>query len=409
MRRSAAFGLAVLFVVYTLNFLDRSLIYILFKPIRQELALGDLQMALLGSTAFVLFYTVLGVPFGRLADRSRRTTMIAVGLAAWSVASAATGWAGSFWTLLACRVGVGIGEATLGPAAYSLLADWFPSNRRATAAAVFSAGIPLGAGLAMALGGVIADSWGWRAAFPVLGLPGLLFAGVLLLIHEPARGGHDVGPSAAAPMLQGSSRVLPLHVIGYAVFNLAAASWSMWIPTYLAGRWDRPLSEVGPIVGACAVVGGLTGTLAGGVIADAVQRRVVGGRLAFGAVASVASGVSWLVLLGTSDWTTAVAATGVGMALALAWLGPASADIQDLVAPGSRATAISVYYFGVNLVGYGLGPPLIGALNDHLGAVADPTQMAVSLLVCPVACGVAAAVLAAAAVMRRSTGALAPA
>jgi MFS family permease len=405
--RTAKVGLAVLFVIYTLNFLDRSLIYILFKPIKAELALTDLELALLGSTAFVLFYTVLGVPFGRLADRVSRIALIAAGLATWSIASALTGAAPSFALLLACRIGVGVGEATLGPAAYSLLADWFPSDRRATAAALFSAGIPLGAGIAMALGGVLADTWGWRAAFPVLGLPGLLFAGLLLLLREPPRGAVDRRPAANEPgliaVLRGS-RVLQLHVLGYSLFNVASAAWAMWVPTYLAGRWDRPLSEVGPIVGLCAVGGGLVGTTLGGVAADAVRKRFVGGRLAFSSGAAVVSGLSWLALLGTADFGLAVAVTAVGMGLALAWLGPASADIQDLVPASGRATAISLYYFGVNLLGYGVGPPLIGALDDLVGVDVDPSRMALSLLVCPAACAAGAAVLAvASAAQRRAT------
>lgn len=402
--RAPWIGLAILFVVYTLNFLDRSLIYIVFRPIRAELALSDLQLALLGSTAFVLFYTALGIPFGRLADRGRRTWLIAAGLATWSVASASTGLATTFGALLVCRIGVGIGEATLGPAAYSLLADWFPSERRATAAALFSAGIPLGAGLAMALGGVIADRWGWRAAFPLLGLPGLAVAAAVFALPEPARGAHD--PNAARPSARVTQRskgpVLPLalHVTGYALLNVGAAAWGMWLPGYLAGRWARPLAEVGPAIGLCAVVGGLLGTIAGGWLADKVERRFVGGRLAFGAVTAAASGAAWLVLLSSNAYGAALVTIAVGMALSLAWLGPASADVQDLVPANDRATAISVYYLGVNLAGYGLGPPLIGALNDANGVGADPGRMVASLVVCPVACALAAVVLAAASVAR---------
>lgn len=395
-------GLAVLFAVYTLNYLDRTLIYILFKPIRAELSLNDLQLALLGSTAFVLFYTVLGVPFGRLADRVPRTWMIAAGLVVWSLASAGTGFAGSFATLFLCRMIVGVGEATLGPAAYSLLADWFPAGRRATAAALFAAGIPLGAGLAMGLGGWLAETVGWRMTFPILGVPGLLVAVAVLLLPEPRRAAQAHAAPQQPPLgeVLRRSKALRWHVAGYASFAVAANALSMWVPTLLADRFDRSLTEIGAIVGACAVGGGLAGTLLGGVAADALQRRMAGGRMAFGALSALLFAACWIALLHSSTMAVAVAALAVGMGLGLAWLGPASADVQDLVDAPIRGTAIAMYYFVVNVVGYGIGAPLIGALKDAYGADT-------ALLVCPAACLVAAGFLAMGARGRMTDGAAA--
>ena len=149
------YALIVLTFVYVLNFLDRTLIYILFTPIKKEMAFTDLQLALLGSTSFVIFYTLLGIPFGRLADRVSRTRLIAFGLAVWSVFSGLTGFAHSFWTIFLCRLMVGVGEATLGPAALSLLSDFFPVRMRATVQSIYSSAIALGGGLAFFLGGWI--------------------------------------------------------------------------------------------------------------------------------------------------------------------------------------------------------------------------------------------------------------
>jgi len=145
--------LSVLTAIYVLNFLDRSLIYILFTPIKAEMAFSDLELALLGTTSFVIFYTLLGVPFGRLADRVSRTKLIAGGLAVWSLFSGLTGFAHGFWPLFLCRVMVGVGEATLGPAALSLLSDFFPPRMRATVQGIYSSGIAVGGGLAFFLGG----------------------------------------------------------------------------------------------------------------------------------------------------------------------------------------------------------------------------------------------------------------
>src|SRR5258705_1844046 len=172
----AWYALILLTLVYVLNFLDRTLIYILFAPIKREMAFSDFQLGLLGTTSFVIFYTALGVPFGRLADRSSRKNMIAVGLAVWSLFSGLTGFATGFWPLFLCRVMVGVGEATLGPAALSLLSDYFPPRMRATVQAVFSSGIAVCAGLAFPFGGWIWQQFCWLWAFYLLGFSGLVFA-----------------------------------------------------------------------------------------------------------------------------------------------------------------------------------------------------------------------------------------
>src|SRR4026209_684438 len=161
----AWYALGLLTFVYLLNFLDRTLIYILFAPIKKEMSFSDFELGLLGTTSFVIFFTLLGIPFGRLADRSSRKNMIAAGLAVWSLFSGLTGFATGFWSLLFCRVMVGVGEATLGPAALSLLSDYFPPRVRATVQSVYASGVTLGAGLAFFFGGWIGQYFGWRTAF----------------------------------------------------------------------------------------------------------------------------------------------------------------------------------------------------------------------------------------------------
>ena len=164
------YALALLMVIYVLNFLDRTVIFILFPLIKKEMAFSDTQLALLGTTSFVIFYTILGIPFGRIADRGSRTRIIAIGVIVWSIFSGLTAFANDFWTLFACRVGVGVGEATLGPAAISLLSDYFPPLRRATVTSIYSMGIAIGAGLAALLGGWLSQ-FGWRYAFMMIGFP----------------------------------------------------------------------------------------------------------------------------------------------------------------------------------------------------------------------------------------------
>jgi MFS family permease len=227
--------LAVLTAVYVLNFLDRTLIYILFTPIKKEMAFTDLQLALLGTTSFVILYTLLGVPFGFLADRVSRKNLIAAGLAIWSLFSGLTGFADSFWTIFLCRVMVGFGEATLGPAALSLLSDYFPTRMRATVQSVYSSGIAIGGGLAFLLGGWIGQDIGWRQAFYLIGFPGLLVAVVVFFLREPKRGRTE---STAA--MQSSTRFTAIFrspallylFFGYAFYGLASNNLGIWVSAY---------------------------------------------------------------------------------------------------------------------------------------------------------------------------------
>src|ERR1044072_9375670 len=187
-RNYSWYALGLLTLVYVFNYLDRTIIYILLPLIKREMAFTDLQLALLGSMSFVIFFTVLGIPFGRLADRAVRKNMIAVGLAVWSLFSGLTGFANGFWSLLICRVRVGVGEATLGPAALSLLSDYFPPRVRASVTAVYSSAIAVGSGLAFALGGQFESLLGWRWAFFLLGFPGLFVCLLVLSLREVRRG-----------------------------------------------------------------------------------------------------------------------------------------------------------------------------------------------------------------------------
>lgn len=400
LERSSFVALFLLFVIYALNYLDRSLIFILFPPIKKELHLNDFQMALLGSTAFVIFYTLLGIPCGRLADRVTRTRMIAVGLLIWSVFSGLTGFATGFATLFLCRVMVGVGESTLGPAALSLLSDYYPPRMRATASALYSAGIPLGAGLAFFLGGLIGQAHGWRFAFFALGFPGVLFALAVLLLREPQRGlrdanheahhqeehARDIGILFRIPALR-------WHYLGYSFSSLAASALGMWVPSYLSRTRGLELSKVGLYTGTAAAVGGLLGTMAGGFAADAWRRRHPGGRMLFCAVAALVSGACWLLLLHTDSLRVLLFCYALIMAAGLSWLGPAAADIQDIVSPKLRGVGIAVYFFIVNAIASGIAPPCIGRLNDALGVSHDPLQMRTSLLVAPASCVISAVFL----------------
>ena len=390
------FALAVLTAVYVLNFLDRSLIYILFTPIKAEMKLSDLQLALLGTTSFVIFYTLLGVPFGRLADRVVRKNLIAGGLAVWSLFSGLTGFAHGFWALFLCRVMVGVGEATLGPAALSLLSDYFPPRMRATVQGVYSSGVALGGGIAFGLGGWIGQTWGWRWAFYLLGFPGLVLAAVVFFLRELPRGRTEV---AAVRYGREDWKILlrstPLRYlyVGYALFGLASNNLGIWGTAFFVRVHSLSLTQIGLAAGLLSVAVGVPVTILGGYVSDRFRRLGRGGRMAFTAWAALASVPLWLGLLFVDRMGVLLFLSIPLYGLALMWVAPATADLHEIAGPHLRGLGIGIFFSAVNIVAYGIGSPLIGKLSDQLGVAADPGRMRLSLLVCPIACVLAALLL----------------
>ena len=390
------YALAVLTAVYVLNFLDRTLIYILFTPIKKEMALSDLQLALLGTTSFVIFYTLLGVPFGRLADRTKRKVIIGIGLAVWSLFSGLTGFASSFWTIFFCRLMVGVGEATLGPAALSLLSDYFPTRMRATVQSIYSSGIAIGGGLAFFLGGWIGQTHGWRWAFYLLGFPGLILAMLVFALREEPRGRTE----SQAALTSGSdwkllfrSKPLLFLYAGYALFALSSNNLGIWGAAFFVRVHHLSLAVVGTAAGILSIVIGIPAMIFSGYHSDRFSRRFAGGRMAFTALAAAISVPLWLAVLFLNNLTVVVIFNVVLYGLALMWVGPATADVHDIAGPHLRGLAIGIFFSIVNIVAYGLGGPLIGRLSDILGVAKNPDQMRLSLLVCPIACALGALLL----------------
>lgn len=388
-------GLGVLLLVYVFNFLDRNLILMQFGALKKELSLSDTELALLGTTSFVLFYTLLGVPFGRLADRVSRTRLIATGLLTWSLFSGLTGLASDFWSLFACRVMVGVGEATLGPAALSLLADWFPPARRATVQSIYSAGVPLGAAAAFFLGGWIGQEHGWRTAFYALGFPGVLLAAVVWFLPEPARTAVSVEAPPLGPSLRRLARAPALgwHLAGYATFAAGSYALSIWVPKLLELERGMAKADIGMLAGVGSLVAGGLATAFGGRVADAWRASHPGGRMRFAATCAALCAPLWLVLLFAPGLLPAGIAYVLLLGLGLAWLGPAAADLVSIAGPEGRGLAIAVYLFVVNLVGYGAAPPLTGAFADQLAAAGSATSARDALIMAPVCCAAAAILL----------------
>jgi len=385
----AIYALALLMVVYILNFLDRTIIYILFPLIKKEMAFSDTQLALLGTTSFVIFYTLLGIPFGRLADKGSRTKIIAIGVAVWSLFSGLTAFAGDFWTLFFCRVMVGVGEATLGPAAISLLSDYFPPTKRATVTSIYSMGIAIGAGFAALLGGYLGQ-FGWRTAFMLVGFPGILFGILVFFLREPTRNINiaavETNRSRADWKTLLSNKSFVLLCLGYALLGLATNNLSIWGATFYSRLHAFDLPTIGFYGGVLTLTAGIPATLFGGAIADWFRRRRAGGRMLYGSLLAILSVPFWLLMIFTDNVYLILLANFVLLFFALAWLGAAAADATEIAGVNLRGLAIAIYFFSVNITAYLIGSNLIGFLNDKFGATANPAMMRYALLVCPISC-----------------------
>lgn len=390
---------AILMLAYVLSFIDRQILNLLVGPIRRDLVISDTQMSLLMGLSFALFYTVCGIPLGRLADTKSRRGLIAIGVLFWSAMTAACGMARLYWQFLLCRIGVGVGEAALSPAAYSLIADSFPAERRATAISVYSMGVYLGSGLAFLLGGLVikfASAQGdvllpvlgevrpWQLIFLILGAAGVLFSLLLLAVREPARRG--VGAGVAVPLaevgryLRANRRTVLYHNFGFAGLAFAGYGSAAWIPTFFIRTYGWDAGHVGVVYGSIVAVFGCLGIVFGGRLADWMAKRGrtdanmrVGLYAAMAALPCVAS----FPLMDNALWAAVLMAPTV-FCLSMPF-GVAPAAIQEIMPSAMRGQASAIYLFVITLIGLGIGPTAVALVTDYL--FADDQALRYSLLI----------------------------
>ncbi len=383
--RYARYVLGVLVVVYVFNFIDRQILAILLQPIKDDLHISDTALGFLSGFAFAAFYTIMGLPLARLADTWVRRSLIAIGLTVWSGMTALCGAARGFTDLALARIGVGVGEASCSPAAYSLLSDYFPPLRRATVLSIYSSGIYLGVGLGFWLGGWINEALGWRAAFLAVGLPGCLLALVVrLTVREPVRGVWDPGRPAAASsstadVLRALRRLRPFWLLSFAGAFHAFASYGMgnWIAVFFIRVHHLKPRELGLYLALITASSGAVGSFLGGWLADRWHARQPRARCYVAALgATLGMPFNWAMLL-VPDATTALWLAVPGGLCNAMWLGPTASLVQEMVAPHMRALSAAVFLFIVNLIGLGAGPQAVGVLNDLLGR---PDSVRYSLL-----------------------------
>jgi MFS family permease len=387
----------MLVLVYMSSYLDRQILSILLPQIKAEFNVPDTYLGLLSGLAFAVFYTTLGVPLARIADSRSRVNLLTACIAAWSLMTALCGMAATFIQLVFARIGVGVGEAGCNPAAHSLISDYFPFERRASALATYATAVPLGSLLGLALGGWLSDEFGWRIAFIAVGVPGLLLALLVkLVLKEPPRGMADRQASESVSKSGAGETSPPLGATfsylwrtkSFRALCAAAAADAfvgygllLWLPTYLIRSFGLTAAEVGVRLGLMVGIAGVVGALGVGFLTDRLGKR---DRRFFCWMPAMVACVAMISNIAVYTSTT-VASTFILLIIPLIALpasgGPLYAAVQSAVPPRMRATAASVLLLVLNLIGLGFGPAFVGLMSDILAPEFGTDSLRMAMLI----------------------------
>jgi MFS family permease len=398
--------LFILVLVNTINFVDRQAISVLGPRIQEEFGLSNTGLGALMGLAFTVFYATLGFPIARLLDRRRRSPLLALVLAVWSGMTALCGAAVNFWMLFVFRVGVGIGEAGAGPASHSLIGDYFRKIQRPAAIGFFSLGVPLGNFLGIFLGGLLVADLGWRMTFVALGLPGLVLALIVwLTVREPARGSMDDAADLAVlrasediPMWESvkqlwSSPTFRVMSLSAAPSALCGYGMNMWMPQFLERVHQIAPADYGLALGAAIGVGGGLGAMLGGVITGKAAVRDPRAFLTLPALTMVVFAAALLLAVWTTSLPMVYAGVFVAAFTQFYLMGPFFALVQRLAPLRGRAVATAFFFFILAMVGIGIGPPYVGAMNDLFrGAYGEAQGLQYALMTLPAISLLAAAI-----------------
>lgn len=372
-----AYVLFVLVVVYTFNFIDRLLISIVQEAIKEDFGVSNFMLGLLGGPVFAVLYTTLGIPIARFAERANRITIVSIGAAIWSFMTAACGFAGNFVQLALCRLGVGIGEAACVPPSQSAIADYFPADRRASALGIFSLGIPFGTALAAIGGGWLVQNFDWRTAFIMLGVPGI--AAALLLkftVREPPRSGTQTKAPSFGETLKSLSRKASFWHVAFAGALMAFVGYgsSQFLVSHMVRSYDLGATlpqEIANGSYALGAIGGIAtglGTFLGGSLTDRLAPKHPRVHAWLPAIGMLVAIPLYILSFIQTEFVWAFAFLMLAPIFHYMYLGPMYAVVHGVAAPLQRATAVAIVLLIVNLIGYGLGPPFVGAANDFFAS-----------------------------------------
>ena len=380
------YALAILTIVYAFNFIDRQILVILQPLIKAELDLSDTQLGLLSGIAFAFLYTVLGIPIARLADSSNRRNIISIALTVWSGMTIICGYTQNFIQLLLARMGVGVGEAGGSPPAHSMISDMFPAKKRATALAIYSAGLYLGVVIGYSVGGYFGEQYGWRTTFLIVGAPGVLLAAILYLtVREPKRELSDTAEKAPT-FSETISRLsalksFPLFALGCAMSAFVSYGTTNFMPSYMVRYHDIPLTEIGFLLGITGGGGGIIGTFLGGYLTDKYGKNDPRWYLWLPGITAVLAIPIGIYVFNTNDTVPMLWAYFVFAILGTLYLGPSIAVAHRLVDPRMRAMTSAVLFFVLNMIGLGGGPLVVGAMSDLFSSITGSDGLRLALTV----------------------------
>lgn len=393
----------VLMLAYTNAYIDRQILSLLIEPIRADLEISDTQVSLLAGIAFTLFYTLLGVPIARLADQKNRKAIIATGIAVWSAMTAVCGLSRNFWQLFLARIGVGVGEATLSPAAFSIIADYFPKHQLARAFSVYSMGVYFGAGLAMIIGGLVirmvveagnttlpllGEIKPWQMTFFYVGLLGLPIFLLILSIREPVRRGlaaagvpETVNASSNAALfafLRVNARTVVFHFLAFSMVGIAITGYMVWTPTLFIRTWGWEAADIGLAYGCIMFVLGTAGVYSGGFLADWMEKRgyrdAILRAACFSAIAALPFAVATPLM---PNSTLALIGLGCTSFLMAVPQGLPAAALQVITPNPLRAQMTALYFLVGNMLALGFGPTLVALVTDY--GFGDPQYLRYSM------------------------------
>jgi MFS family permease len=384
----AWYAVGVLLLAYIFSIMDRQILTLLVGSIQKSLHVNDTLMGLLHGFTFAAFYAIMGFPIARMIDRGNRPLIIAAGIALWSVATAASGFATEYWHLMAARTGVAVGEAVLTPGAVSLLADLFSADKRGRPMGIFGTGGPAGAGIGLLAGGLllglftvspmVLPSLGellpWQATFIAVGLPGLVIALLMLFVPEPRRQGaaRDV-PAQGLPLsltvdfVRSQRKTFTALMLGAGAFYLAVYGWAGWTPTYFVRELGWTYPQIGKLLGIILTVAGPVGALGGAWLSDFWRRKgVAHSNLRVGGLSCLGMAVASTGMVYGGSPAVAVAFLALGAMFSFSLTGVGAMSLQEIAPASMRGQAAALFAGVLNIVGAGLGPVAVGVLTDYV-------------------------------------------
>ena len=375
----------VLYLAYTLSFIDRQILALVIGPVREDFQITDFQVSLVQGLAFAIFYTIMGIPLGRIADSHNRKGLIMVGVSLWSFMTVLCGLAANYWQLFLARVGVGVGEAALSPAAYSIISDSFPKEKRGLPINMYSAGILCGAGLAYIFGGIAVEfamTGGaqdifllgslkpWQVSFVLVGLPGIPIVLLMATIREPAR--KELMSQTAEVSIRQTFRYVRKYwkaygsqIVGTSFFVLAIYSIFSWVPTMFIRQFGWSQGQIGPWFGSVILIAGTAGLLTVGLLAQWMTLRGVKApysKVLLGSQVLVIVPLALMLAIDSPYWTL-----GCLAAVFFFMAGPTGmppAILQAVTPNEMRGQIVAIYLFVINLIGLAIGPSAVAAMTD---------------------------------------------